>query len=469
MRLQTCVTFLFLFTISLVQVAKADIDVTLKGVQEEKKIFLATYEGSKIFLLDSVMLDSGKGVIPTKNVKGAGLYILYVDKEHHKEILISNDFDFTVYGSLSSQLNIRKIDGSKESEYFLLYEDWLSAARERMKSYQMQYKVYKTNKDSVQSIKDRILSLNKDVQAFIQKESSRSSTVFYSDFIRATQPVKLPKALYGNAKKDTVLWKRQYQFMVAHYFDHINLSNAAFVRTPILQNTMDKYLKDILVPTPDSIGPALLHVIEKSKQNDEVYKFVANYLLTSSINSKIMGMDKVFVQIASQNQLRSGQALVDSVNYKKIKDKVTSISPVLIGANAHNLHLQRPDGSDISLFDMHGQLHVVVFWEPNCSHCKKLIPELYEKAFTKYFADGVDFFAVNTQQDTAKWKNFLSEKHLNDWVNVYDMYGNSFMHHYYNVTTTPKLFLLDQDMKIVAKDIGVETLMNILAEKLDKK
>ncbi|MDC1107365.1 TlpA disulfide reductase family protein [Prolixibacteraceae bacterium] len=459
-----CVLALFSSTVI---AATKGIKVQLRGNGQNDKLYLAVYQGENISLLDSVQLKQGVGVIPSNNIKGPGLYKIYLDKDKHQDILLGRDYDLTINVTSDTGFRIDDVKGAEEPVLFFKYENRLQEARSSLDFYRKQYKKYQNNKDSIADIRLQMTALNKDVRSFISSQIDKSNTSFYADFIKATQPVGLPESLYGDARKDTVLWAKQYHFMRNHFFDHINFSNNGLIRSPVLQRNLDKYLKDILVPLPDSIGPALLMVIEKSKANPDIYKFVANHLLTSSINLKIMGMDKVFVQIASQNQLRSGQTLLDSVNYKKVKDKVLAVMPALVGVKAHNLNLQNTENNDVSLYNQQGDYHVLVFWDPTCGHCKKLVPELYSKAFTKYFGEGVDFMAVNTQQDVDKWTEFLNDKNITQWNNVYDKYGNSFMHHYYNITTTPKIFLLDHEMKIVAKDIDVDTLMDILEEKLN--
>lgn len=446
-----------------ISVASDGIHVFLKGA-ENQKVYLAMYKADQVLLVDSVTLNSGKGMIPITNVKGAGLYMLYINKDFHQDLLLADDYNMTLYGTLGDKLEIEEVVGADETNYFLQYENKLAEARTEMTALKKAYTGSKDDKSKKEMVSKQIKSLNSSMKKFLEQENKRS-TKFYSSFLKATSPVRLPDSLLGD-RKDSTIWIKQYMFMKEHYFDHIDFSKSGFVRTPILKRALDSYMNDILIPLPDSIGPALLGVIEKSKKNDDVYAYVANYLLTSSINSKIMGMDKVFVEIASMHQLRSGQTLVDSINYKKIKDKVMAVVPNLLGGKAHNLHLQTPSGEDVALYDLAGRFHVVAFWDPNCSHCKTVIPELYQKVFTKYFGEGVDFWAVNTQQDVEKWKSFIKDKNIGDWTNVYDKYGNSLMHHYYNITTTPKLFLLDNEMKIVAKNIGVETLISILEEKL---
>ncbi|QZT38605.1 redoxin domain-containing protein [Halosquirtibacter xylanolyticus] len=453
--------------VSVSYVTASGIKVHLTGSHDNDKVYLAVYQGTSIMLVDSVQLNQGVGVIPSKNIKGPGLYKLYIDKDRHQDILLGDDYDMSITATAGDKLKINNVVGAKETVLFFQYESRLLDARNAMSSYRKQYTEFENNKDSVAAIRKRMNTLNERMKRFMQAQSSESNTLFYADFIKAAKSVGLPKSLYGNARKDTVLWSKQYNFMRNHFFDNIDFSNEGLVRSPILERNLDKYMKDILVPLPDSIGPALLMVIEKSKKNEAVYKYVANHLLTSSINSKIMGMDKVFVQIASQNQLRSGQTLLDSVNYKKVKDKVMAVMPVLVGAKAHNLSLQDSQDRDVSLYSQQGKYHVVVFWDPTCNHCKKVVPDLYQRAFTKYFGEGVDFMAVNTQQDVEKWSKFIKDQNIGQWINVYDKYGNSFMHHYYNITTTPKIYLLDHDMKIVAKDVGVDTLVDILDEKLN--
>jgi peroxiredoxin len=74
---------------------------------------------------------------------------------------------------------------------------------------------------------------------------------------------------------------------------------------------------------------------------------------------------------------------------------------------------------------------------------------------------GAEVIAICTITDTDKWKNFIKEQKL-DWLNLGDpLYQNNFRMEY-NVRTTPQLYVLNQERRIIAKKIDVEQVLDFI-------
>jgi hypothetical protein len=90
----------------------------------------------------------------------------------------------------------------------------------------------------------------------------------------------------------------------------------------------------------------------------------------------------------------------------------------------------------------------------------------------KYADKGVKVYAVCTEFDAEIWKEFIVEQEIEDWVNVIDLDNKSNFRGKYNVLGTPRLFVLDEKKKIIAKQIDSKALGEILENEfrlLEKK
>ncbi len=77
---------------------------------------------------------------------------------------------------------------------------------------------------------------------------------------------------------------------------------------------------------------------------------------------------------------------------------------------------------------------------------------------------GIDIkvFAVTTEFDVDKWKAFIKKFDVGNWINVgdiqFDEEGNpvatSNWREQYDIHSTPVIYLLDQEKKIIAKRIS---------------
>ena len=116
---------------------------------------------------------------------------------------------------------------------------------------------------------------------------------------------------------------------------------------------------------------------------------------------------------------------------------------------------------------------ILVFWDPTCSHCKTEIPAL--KTYTdslKAAGVNVEVYAIYSELDYPTWKKYIKE-HKHTWKDVCakDQQELATAKYYYDVYSTPTLYVLDANKKIIAKrldDKGLKTVLNRRID-MDKK
>ena len=62
-----------------------------------------------------------------------------------------------------------------------------------------------------------------------------------------------------------------------------------------------------------------------------------------------------------------------------------------------------------------------------------------------------------------KWKNYIKENEL-DWINVADPNLRNNFRHDFDISTTPQIFILDKEKKIIAKRLDVEQIEDFILE-----
>ena len=111
-------------------------------------------------------------------------------------------------------------------------------------------------------------------------------------------------------------------------------------------------------------------------------------------------------------------------------------------------------GIYVSLYDVEKEFTILYFWEPDCGHCQVETPKLkayYDKAKN----ENIEVFAVCTTADKDKWTKYIEDNKLT-WINGWDPKRASHFDYYYNVQSTPMVYILDRNKKIIAKKLAVE-------------
>ncbi|RME95416.1 MAG: TlpA family protein disulfide reductase, partial [Bacteroidetes bacterium] len=113
---------------------------------------------------------------------------------------------------------------------------------------------------------------------------------------------------------------------------------------------------------------------------------------------------------------------------------------------------------------------VLYFWRYDCGHCKKSTPDM--KAFYEEFADkGVTLFAVcsKLRDEVPECWEYIDENEIGDWLHVVDPYGRSRYMSIYDLRSTPQIYVLDADKKIISKRLGADQLSDFMRRVLEEE
>jgi thiol-disulfide isomerase/thioredoxin len=452
---------------------------------KDTTVILGHHFSKSIYPDDTVRLDSkGVGVFEGKKKLPHGLYIIFVpSKGNYFDIMLDDDQSFTLKIDTSDYQKYTKVRGSKVNKDFFKYQLYLTSKRDQVNKLNELKK--NTAGSRADSITNAITAIDKDVKKFVEGMIKRHKSDFMGRFLTSMKEVEVPEA--PKDVKDTLF---KYHYYRNHYFDYFKLSDPDLLRTPFYETKMLTYLDKVIPQMPDSIYPEVDKVIESSRTTPELFRYVLVSLFNHYAQSNLMGMDAVTIHIAEKYYIPEA-TWSDSTFINKLKKQIKVNKPLLIGKQAPDIRLvQVPDehfiaaandsvlqhnvyvGNFFNLRQTAAEYTVICFWEADCSHCKKAVPELYN-VYQKLKNKGVQVIAVNLlfgEEGKVKWIDFVNKNKLYGWINAWNPYDYSFKE-IYDVTSTPVIYLFDSEMKIVAKRIGpeqIEEIINVLSKSKKK-
>lgn len=143
-----------------------------------------------------------------------------------------------------------------------------------------------------------------------------------------------------------------------------------------------------------------------------------------------------------------------------VEDLRTKISPLLltaIGKEAPEIVLENAEGKEVRLSDLRGRMVLLDFWASWCQPCRKEHPQL-KQLYEQYKNRGFEIYSVSLDDKREPWLQAVREDQI-PWIQVSDLTGyESGVARLYNVNAIPKTYLIDQQGKIVAKDLRAEGL-----------
>lgn len=442
-----------------------NIKITAKGLKPAAMCQLAKYYGEKQYIVDSAKVNEKGEVI----FKGAekwpqGIYLFVPPgKSKYFDFVMDENQNFSIETDTADYIKSMKVKGSDENKFFYDYQNFMSGKSKQIEPLQALYKKLKerNNKDSMKIIQAQMAVIDKEVKEYKSNFIKNNPKTFVAKLFKAMEEPEIPEApLLANGKKDTTF---AYHYFKTHYFDNFDLSDDRLLRSPIFHNKIKQYMEKLTPQTPDSINVAADYLIEKSRPNQEVFKYLVYWLTYTYESSKIMGMDAVFVHMVEKYYVTKQANWVDSTQQYKITKRAAEFKPLLIGKPAPSVSMPDSTGKYISLYDIKSKYTVVVFWDHGCGHCKKEIPKLAQVYKDKLKAKGVQVYAIETEDKPEDWKKFIKENHLN-WINVQelDAYKRAVTKKIYDIYSTPVIYLLDENKIIKAKRIDSEQLENLI-------
>jgi len=470
----------FLLIFALTSFAKGggySIKLKVNGLKDTV-CYLAYYYGDKQYLKDTAKVDS-KGECTFKGAEAlpGGIYlIVFPDKKKLIEVIVDKNQTFSVQTDTIDPVKHLVIKGSDENKQFYDYQNFIQKKREEIDPLiSLQAKV-KNNKDSSELLKKQISKINEEVKNYKSDFQTKNPDALLTKIFKMTEEVDVPTSpKLPDGKIDSTFAYRYYK---AHYFDNIDFTDDRELRTPLFHPKLSSYLKNMIHPSPDSIIKECDMLVEKARPNKETFKYVVWYLTSEYSQSKIMGYDAIYVHMVEKYYMTNQAYWVTPSQLEAITKEAMKQKPILIGQKAPEInYLTSVNDKSIPLSSLKAKYVILIFWSPDCGHCKTEIPLLY-KVYEKYKDKGVLAYSVSTVRDTAKTLNFIRENKTFDWINMLDLPLNdgNFYSNFrsdYSVDATPAVFLLDENKKIIAKKLSPDQidsfLERFLVDDKDKK
>lgn len=153
---------------------------------------------------------------------------------------------------------------------------------------------------------------------------------------------------------------------------------------------------------------------------------------------------------------------------KRIADELNKMQQVAVGAVAPDFSAPLADGGVIALHEAKAKVKVVNFWASWSKPCRDENVALL-KIYKRYRPKGLEIISVSLDDNKSAWLVAIGEDG-SDWKNVSDMKGQSSeIVTNYCVKTLPSTFILDEENRIVAKNLRGKELEKKIDEMLKKK
>lgn len=404
---------------------------------KEKKLFLSGYYGGMEYLFDSATVKRGKFCFQEKDKEiPNGIYFIHnQDDKKLFYIIIDGSKNFSIYTNAESPLIYTTIEGSDANIAFLEYQ--------------------------------KALASNADFDDAIYTETSPQSLL-----AKYLKTVVWEPHLLGEYKimgNDTIYHstREQYEYYVKHYYDDIDLSDSDLLRVPLTLDIEDYFISVLQGQDDQYIKNCAENLIQETFDKNNRPTECTNYYVKRIMQTFMGGdprYDLAFVHLYDKYCINNSTifSASEASLYKHLSDRKRRI---LIGKTIPPIQAYTSETEKFDTKKNTSDYIILWMWDPDCDDCVELTPKLNE--FYRQFHETYNFevYAISVTPDLDRWNQFIAEHDIT-WQNATYGFGmpNYDVVDYFDILTTPAVFLLDKNHKIIARHFSLDDIYEIFSQ-----
>jgi peroxiredoxin len=251
---------------------------------------------------------------------------------------------------------------------------------------------------------------------------------------------------YFNHNRDH--YANEIEYFANEYFRHADFEDPTYERLPWVFETFRAYAMTIsnVGLTEESHREVLRAMVERtpagSGARQYAYGGVIDYLRERNAPNLAYFSERFLEEFPSAHPLVRAKAEAYLARARSFE----------IGGEAPDFAQAAPDGKELRLSDLRGQVVLVDFWASWCGPCRKENPHVV-KLYKRFKDKGFTVLGVSLDQDRNRWLQAIEKDGL-EWYHVSDLKGwSNAVAKAYNVTSIPHTLLLDKEGRIIARNL----------------
>ena len=496
---------LFVAIVLLTQISFAQkIKIKVLG-QRDTTVHLIKYFGKGLYYADTAVIKNGEVVFNGAKQKPGILGLLLPGQQYFEFIYNNEEIWLETSGQngaeFTKNLVVKK---SEENKVFIPYVNYITEKKTSAGKMGEERAAFKPEDKAYKDLGDKIELINKEVLAYQQSLIAKNPTLLVSKIVKMSIDVVIPeppKDASGNILDSNF----QFNYFRAHYWDNVDLMDERLVNNPIFHNKLEYYFsKNMMIQHWDTVIYHAFQFCDHLNPKSRTFEYCVGWITQNFGKSQQMGMDKVYYHMldryyCSKNaEGKHPSFWVDESKYEELCKELDIKMGICLGEKAPNLILKdTTDTKWVNLYDLKSEYTILYFWDPECGHCKTITPKLAKLYKEKMKARNVEVYAVGKAigKDFESWKKFIRDNKL-EFINVavtdklYQIAKEkpeSLVPIYpgeqgkpttleslnyqstYDIYSTPKVFILDKDKKIIAKSLSMSQIEDLLDNLQNKK
>lgn len=296
---------------------------------------------------------------------------------------------------------------------------------------------------------------------------------------------KIIKTMKTPASAANMTGTERSAWLKEHFWDSVDLSDATLLHSPVIPSKILEYLSlyNNKRLSREEQEMALIEAVDdilfRAQADETVFSVVLDIVTRKFEKSKYELVLTYITEnyILSDSGCEDSEAVVSADRAGELREKVKTIKRMAVGNMAPEIEMPQQglfdakiaegtvvpaSASQMKLSNINAEYTLILFWASWCPHCKSLLSAL--KGVYEQFQDkGLEVVAISIDKERAAWQDAISKRQYR-WINYSELTGwDCKAAKDYGVWSTPRMYLLDRDKRIIAKPVTVGELKEVIA------
>ena len=254
----------------------------------------------------------------------------------------------------------------------------------------------------------------------------------------------------------------------AHFWDGIEDFDGPTDENPVLATQLDLYFNKMVAPLPDSIDLEIDRLVERTSFNTDLRDFILWHLLEKYRHPEFMSQDQVFVYLYDRYFSQLEIKDLNETNLTMIREKAERLRRLAL----FNLTPDFKLDDSLNLHSVESEYTVIFFYDHDCDVCQQEMrdldsvcvkhPEITMLAIDMNWdsvadssTDSSSGFAIRSKGN-GDFKSPIQHRRITNPSELIALTDA------YDIETTPLIYVLDKDKRIIAKKIRAKQILLVL-------
>lgn len=437
-----------------------DFSIQVTGAQPGKAYLIAFFCETRYYADSAIVDNTGSIAFKRSEPYNPGLYYAVFPGQIGLQFIIDADQTFSLKASSADPVLTMKVEGSVDNA--LLYENLKYET-----NYQARFEPIASKLQSLTEGTPEFTATKAEQDKLIEERNttleelfSKHPNSFFTVFKKAGQNPEVKDFRKPDGSVDAIAQLEAYR---GEFWSNVDFNDDRLIRTPVIFNKLNRYITQLTNQNPNDLIASINTLMSQAPLNSEYYRFFTNWIAVKYQpgETPVMDAEAIYVHMVQNYFTKEKASWMDSLEIYRLQLRASEMANSLVGQKGPNVKAPDPQGVERAIYDLKAPYIVIFMYNPTCDHCIEETPKLVQ-FYNEWKNKGVDVYAIAVDTTPEEWKSFIGSNGMT-FTNVFDPTNRSIYKTYY-VDNTPEIYILNKDREIIAKNLKVDQIPQVLAK-----